>query len=71
MGDVPIGRREAGGRSPGGGRSVTQREVMRAVAMMIEKKVHPKDPQGSLLQESQGSLARTPNSEPTPAVSLV
>lgn len=38
MGDVPIGRREAGGRSPGGGRSVTQREVMRAVAMMIEKK---------------------------------
>lgn len=71
MGDVPIGRREAGGRSPVRGQLVTQTEVMRAVAMMIEKKVHPKDPQGSLPQEAQGSLERTLNSEPTPAVSSV
>lgn len=54
MGDVPIRRREAGGRSPDGGQLVTQTEVMRAVAMMIEEKVHPKDPQGSLPQEAQG-----------------
>lgn len=68
MGDVSTGRREVGAWWE---LLAIQTEVMRAVAMTMEKRAHPKSSQDSPSQEAQGSLERALNLESAPAVSSV
>lgn len=53
---VSTGKREAGGGSPVGGLLVIQTEVMRAVAMRMEKRTHPKEPPRLLFPRGTGKL---------------
>lgn len=63
MGEASVGR---GGGSPVGsgcGALVIQTGVMRAVAMIMEKKAHPKNPWSTLPQAAQGSVERALHAE--------
>lgn len=64
-------RREVGGGSPAEGLLVIQTLVIRVVAMVMEKRVHPQDPRVPSSKRQQHCLERILNLEPPPAVSLV